>query len=176
MVGIVSELANSLKAIGDISESFEKTINTFHNMKDDGKKRSLKKKFTKINTLLSKFRFSPMGVRKDLDVFIHDPTQENLSVVSETLQKNAGLLKELEEQVYNNADANSFHLPLKNLDEIYGLKSGLHEKLRYITYELEAMGPGEKRALFAEMDELFENFNSKLEVTAKKITVAINNI
>ena len=27
MVGIVSELANSLKAIGDISESFEKTIN-----------------------------------------------------------------------------------------------------------------------------------------------------
>ena len=123
----------------------------------------------KIADALALFYFTPVGVRKDLEIFINNPTSENLEILENRLEENQRIIRQFEKLVYHNMKSNRFSIPIKNLDYLLGVKSELHLSIYNSRYDLEKISNSERKEFLGEIKDSFEKFNRELEETINNI-------
>jgi hypothetical protein len=168
-IGLAKAITEVLGALGTVTESIEKSIESALRSAKKILDGIEKRRFRKIADSLSLFYFTPVGVRKDLEIYINDPSHDNMHFLENKLRENQDIIRKFEMLVYNDMDSKLFNLPMENIRYLFEQKSYLHYEIMDSRYSLEGLSASEKQKFIDEMNLSFEKFNQKLEKTIKKL-------
>ena len=169
-IELVEVIDKVLGALGTIAESIEKATESI--IRTSGKISSVLegRKLRRIADSLAPFYFTPVGIRKDLEIYINKPTNENLDILENKLEENQEIINKFQEFLYDDMDSSLFILPMSNIDYLFGIKSELHREIYNSRYTLEELSSSEKQKFLDEINLSFEKFNQKLEETIKNLS------
>ena len=170
-LGIALVVRETLGSLWKIAESIEKTVESIKRTSESISSSWEQRKIRKIADALASFYFTPVGVRRDLEVFIKYPSYENREILSERLEENQEIISDFKRLVYENMDVGKFELPISDVDFLFGAKSDLWLKIMdSSTWDIEQLSHEEKQALLDDMNQSFDDFNEKLEKVIRSIS------
>ena len=158
-----------LGALATFTESIEKAVKSVKRTSGVVSSGLEKRRVRKIADALAPFYFTPVGIRKDLEIYINDPSHDNLDILERKLEDNQEIIRRFEQFVYQDLDSNLFSLPMSNIDYLFGAKSELYETIYNFRYEVGRLSTFEKQKFLNEIKLSFEKFNRKLEETIKSL-------
>jgi hypothetical protein len=158
-----------LGALATVTESIEKAVKSIKRTSGVVSSGLEKRRVRRIADALAPFYFTPVGIRKDLEIYINDPSHDNLGILERKLEDSQEITRRFKQFVYENLDSNLFRLPMSDIDYLFGAKSELYETIYNFRYEVEKLSTFEKQNFLDEMKLSFEKFNRKLEETIKNL-------
>lgn len=158
-----------LGALATITESIEKAVKSIKRTSGAVSSGLEKRRVRKIADALAPFYFTPVGIRKDLEIYINDPSPDNIAILERKLEENQEIIRRFEQFVYEDLDSNLFRLPMSNMDYLFGVKSELCQTIFNFRSEVGRLSISEKQEFLEEMRLSFETFNRKLEETIRNL-------
>jgi hypothetical protein len=158
-----------LGALATFTKSLEQSVKSFIRTSGTISSSLEKRRVRKIADALATFYFTPVGMRKDLEIYINDPSHENFELLERKLEDSQEIIRKFERSVYENVDSNLFRLPMSDIDYLFGVKSKLWDSVYRSRYEVGSLSIAEKQEFLDEMKQSFEKFNRKLQETIKNL-------
>jgi hypothetical protein len=124
-----TELAKTIEqvlgALSAVTESIEKAVKSAKRISESVSSGLEKRRVRRIADALALFCFTPVGIRKDLEIYINAQSHENLHLLERKLEDSQEIIPQFERFAYEDLDARLFRLPMSNLEYIFGVKSEL---------------------------------------------------
>jgi hypothetical protein len=158
-----------LGALATVTESIEKAVKSIRRTSGAVSSGLEKRRVRRIADALAPFYFTPVGIRKDLIIYINDPSDDNFKILERKLEDNQEIIRKFEQLVYGDSDSNLFRVPMSNIDYLFGVKSELWHTIYNFRYEVGRLSPSEKQKFLDEIKLSFEKFNRKLEETIRNL-------
>ncbi len=158
-----------LGALATVTESIEKAVKSIKRTSGNISSGLEKRRVRRIADALAPFYFTPVGIRKDLEIYINNPSDDNFEILERTLEDNQEIITRFKQFVYEDLDSNLLRLPMSNIDYLFGVKSDLWNMIYNSRHEVGRLSVSEKQEFLQEMKLSFEGFNRKLEETIRNL-------